>query len=369
METYLNMGPQHPSMHGVLHLKLTIDGENIKRVEPEIGFIHRGIEKLCENRMYFKITPILNKVDYIAAASWECLYVSTVEKLLNIEIPERAKYIRVFMLEMQRIMSHLFWLGTLSQDLGQPTSFVWAMRDRERFLDIFEEITGGRMTFGYMIFGGLKFDIEDATFERSAKLIDDVEKNLKEFIGMLSGSIFMGRMKGIGKITKKQALDYGLTGPNLRASGVQYDIRKQEPYLIYDRLDFDIPVREEGDCYARYEIRLEEIRQSIKMVRQVIRDMPKGPIQAANSITIRPPLALSLRTPEHGEAFCRQECPRGEGAIYLLSDGSNYPYRMRLRGPSFINLQLLPEICKDTCIADVVAIVATLDPVFGESDR
>lgn len=369
METSLNFGPQHPSTHGVLRLNMVIDGETVKSVDPDVGFIHRGLEKIGENRMYFKFTPVANKIDYVAAAAWENCYISCVEKLMGIEIPERAKWARTMILELQRIMSHLFWIGTMGMDLGQPTVFVWAMRERERFLDIFEHIMGGRMTFGWMIIGGLRDDITPEQVEMIRQAIDDVERRLPEYARITEqNDIFRRRMQGVGVITREEAVQHCLTGPIARASGVPYDVRKDDPYLVYSQLDFAMITRTAGDNWARYEVRRDEIKESIKIVRQCLQRMPEGPFRAPNAMTLRPPTALSMRPPK-AEAFVRNECPRGEGCIYLISDGTNYPYRLRIRGPSFNNLSILAKLCKGRSIADVVAILATLDPVFGECDR
>jgi NADH-quinone oxidoreductase subunit D len=357
-------------MHGVLHLRTVVDGEIMKSVDPEVGLIHRGLEKLGENRMYFKFTPIANKIDYVAAAAWEHCYISAVEKLMGIQSPPRAQYARMIMLELTRMMSHLFWLGTLVMDLGQPTVFVWGMRERERILDIFEEVMGGRMTFGWMIIGGLRDDITPSQLKRIEEEVTRFEKVLPEYYKLTEeNDIFRKRMIGVGVITKEDAIGYGLTGPIARASGVPYDIRKDDPYLFYDKMDFNMITRETGDSYARYEVRRDEILESIKIIRQAIAQIPEGPFRAVNAVTIKPPLALSMRTPVNGESFVRNECPRGEGAIYIISDGSNFPYRLRIRGPSFNNLSIVPKVCADQTIADVVAIIATIDPVFGECDR
>ena len=370
METPLNFGPQHPSTHGVLHLIMKVDGENIIEIEPDVGFIHRGLEKIAENRMYFKYTPVANKIDYVAAAAWENCYISCVEKLMNIKIPARAAYARVIILELQRIISHVFWIGTLVMDLGQPTIFVWAMRERERLLDIFEEIMGGRMTFGWMIIGGLRDDITKPQCDMIIKEISHLEKVLPEYYHLTEkNSIFCGRIKNVGVITKEDAIAYGLTGPIARASGVPYDVRKDDPYLVYDKLDFKMITRTSGDCYARYEVRRDEIFESIKIIKQAIAMLPEGPYRATNAITLKPPIALSMKTPVNGESFIRNECPRGEGAIFIVSDGSNFPYRLRIRGPSFNNLSIVATLCKGQNIPDMVATIATLDPVFGECDR
>jgi NADH-quinone oxidoreductase subunit D len=370
METPLNFGPQHPSTHGVLHLNMVVDGEMVKSCEPDVGFIHRGLEKIAENRMYFKFTPIANKIDYIAAASWENCYISCVERLLGMEIPERAKYARVIILELQRVMSHLFWIGTLGMDLGQPTIFVWALREREKMLDLFEEIMGGRMTFGWMIIGGLRDDLTVEQVGRIKETVAYLEERLPEYYSLTEDNqIFRKRLKGIGIISRNEAVGYGITGPNARASGVEYDVRKDDPYLIYDKLDFKIVTRKAGDNWARYEVRRDEMFESLKMVKQALAALPEGPFRAMNAVTLKPPIALSMRTPVNGEAFMRNECPRGEGMIYIRSDGSNFPYRLKIKGPSFNNLAIVSKLCKDQNIADVVSILATLDPVFGECDR
>ncbi len=347
-----------------------MDGEVIKEADPEVGFIHRGIEKIGENRMYFKLTPVVNKLDYIAAAAWEHCYTSCVEHLMGIDPPERAVWARMMMLELQRIVSHLFWLGTLAMDLGQPTVFVWAMREREKALDIFEHVMGGRMTFGWMIIGGLRDDITRGHLEMIREFLDYLEGRLPEYFRVSEqNGIFRKRLQGVGVIPVTRALAHGLTGPVLRASGIPYDVRKDAPYLAYDKVDFSVVTRRKGDNYARYEVRRDEIFESIKVVRQVLERLPKGPVRAVNAATLHPPIALSMKTPEDGRAFVRNECPRGEGVTYLLSDGSNYPYRVRFRGPSFTNLCIIPELFRGMTIPDMVATLATLDPVFGECDR
>lgn len=370
METPLHFGPQHPSTHGVLHLNLVLDGERIISCDPDVGLIHRGLEKIAENRMYFKFTPIANKIDYVAAAAWEHCYISAVEKLQGIQIPERATWARLIILELTRVMSHLFWIGTLVMDLGQPTVFVWAMRERERVLDVFEEIMGGRMTFGWMMIGGLRDDITPAQVQMVRDCVTYIEERLPEYLPLTEqNGIFRKRLIGTGVITREQALQYGLTGPNARASGVAYDVRRDDPYLTYDKLDWNVITRTAGDNYARYEVRRDEIHESIRLIKQAIGRLPDGPIRAPNAVTIKPPLALSMRTPKSGEALVRAECPRGEGVIYLRSDGSNFPYRLRIRGPSFNNLSILSTLLPGMNIPDMVATIATLDPVFGECDR
>ncbi|MDD9953348.1 MAG: NADH-quinone oxidoreductase subunit D [Candidatus Woesearchaeota archaeon] len=370
METALNIGPQHPSTHGVLRMKTIIDGEIVKKCEPDVGYIHRGLEKIAENRMYFKFTPVANKIDYLAAAAWEHCYISCVEQVLDMDVPERVKWARMLMLELQRIVSHLFWIGTLCMDIGQPTVFVWAMREREKFLDIFEEVMGGRMTYGWMIIGGLRDDITPSQVTMMWHALEEVEKRLPEYYRMTEKNhIFKKRLQGIGVITKEEAIAYGLTGAVARASGVPYDVRKDDPYLKYEEVEWEMITREAGDCWARYEVKRDEIYQSISIAKQAIKKLPNGPFRLKNAATLRPPTALSLKTPENGEAFVRNECPRGEGCIYLRTDGSNFPYRLRIRGPSFNNLCILDHVCRGATIPDVVAILATLDPVFGECDR
>lgn len=370
METALNFGPQHPSTHGVLRMRMIIDGELVVKADPDIGFIHRGLEKIGENRMYFKFTPVANKIDYVAAAAWEHCYISCVEKLIGMQVPDRALWARMLILETQRIISHLFWVGTLGMDLGQPTIFVWAMRERERLLDVFEHIMGGRMTYGWMIIGGLRDDITSEQITMLSDAIAMIEKRLPEYLNMTEkNNIFRERLTDVGVITYEDVIRYNLSGPVARASGVAYDVRKADPYLFYDKVDFSIALRTAGDCMARYEVRRDEILQSISIVKQIIPRIPQGPYRATNAMTLRPPIALSMKTPKWGEAFVRNECPRGEGAIYLIADGSNFPYRLRIRGPSFNNMSIASKLCEGQTIPDVVAILATLDPVFGECDR
>ncbi len=370
METPLHFGPQHPSTHGVLHLNLVIDGEKVVSCDPDVGLIHRGIEKIAENRMYFKFTPVVNKVDYVAAAAWEHCYISAVEKLQNITPPERAVWARMIIVELQRVMSHLFWIGTLGMDLGQPTVFVWAMREREKLLDVFEDIMGGRMTFGWMIIGGLRDDLTPSQVQMIRDAVTMVENRLPEYHRLAEETeIFRKRLVGVGVITREQAIGYGLTGPIARASGVPYDVRKDDPYLRYDQVQWDMITRTAGDSYARYEVRRDEIHQSLSIVKQALEKLPQGPYRAPNAVTLKPPMALSMRTPVNGEVMVRNECPRGEGAIYIRSDGTNFPYRLRIRGPSFNNLSIVQSLCAGMSIPDLVATLATLDPVFGECDR
>ncbi len=305
-----------------------LDAETVVSLDPDVGYIHRGIEKLAENRMYFKFTPIANKLDYIAAAAWEHLYISCVERLIGLEPPERAVCARMAMVELQRVVSHLFWLGTLSMDLGQPTIFVWAMRERERLLDVFEDIMGGRMTYGWMIIGGLRDDLTPGQAARILAELDRLEKVLPEYLAATErDGLFRERLQGVGAISARDALAYGLTGPAARASGVPYDVRAHAPYLRYTQLGFRMVTRAAGDCWARYEVRRDEMRESMRLVRAALALMPEGPIRAQGAMTLRPPVALSMATPKDGEAFVRNECPRGEGAIMLVSDGSNYPSR------------------------------------------
>ena len=370
METPLHFGPQHPSTHGVLHLNLVIDGERVVSCDPDIGLIHRGLEKIAENRMYFKYTPVANKIDYVAAAAWEHCYISAVEKLTGIQPPERAQWARMIIVELQRVISHLFWIGTLGMDLGQPTVFVWALREREKLLDVFEEIMGGRMTFGWMIIGGLRDDLTPSQVLMIRDAVRVVRERLPDYYHMMEeNGIFRRRMRGVGVIDRDQAVAYGLTGPNARASGVQYDIRRDDPYLKYGDVEWDVITRVAGDNEARYEVRRDEIIQSLRIVTRALDRLPEGPIRAPTAATLHPPIALSMRTPKDGEALVRAECPRGEGVIYIRSDGTNYPYRLRIRGPSFNNLSILPALCRGMSVPDLVATLATLDPVFGECDR
>lgn len=360
-EFFINMGPQHPSTHGVLRLLLKMDGEVIVDCEPHVGYLHRGIEKIAEQRTYTQFIPYTDRLDYLSSMNNNLSYVMAVEKLINIEVPERAKYIRVIVAELNRIASHLVWWGTFALDLGAITPFLYAFREREKILDIFEEICGARLTYNYLRIGGLSRDFSDEIKEKILNFIPYMREKIKEYDNLITNNrILIERTKGIAPLSKEEAINFSLSGPSLRASGVKWDLRKNKPYLIYDKLDFEIPVGNNGDCYDRYSVRIEEMRQSLRIIEQTIKNLPDGEIK-----TKVPKKIL----PEKGEVYFSSENPRGELGFYIVSDGSEKPYRLKIRAPSFINLQVLPKLVKGYKIADVVAILGTLDIVLGEIDR
>lgn len=358
----LQMGPQHPSTHGVLNLKLRIEGDTIRACETNIGYLHRGVEKLAESKPYFYFIPMTNDVDYVATMSWEGLYVEAVEKLLGIEITDRTKYIRTALLELQRIASHLLWLGDFCMNLGQHTMFLWCFRERELVLETIEKVCGGRLNMEYMRFGGLARDVPES-FARDCKVLCNMlETRFQEYTGMVENEIFKARTVGIGAVDRKTALEYGFVGPPLRGSGVKEDVRKFAPYLVYDKLDFDIPTGEEGDCFSRYRVRFEEMFESIKIIRQCIQNLPAGKTEALG-------ILRALLVKPQGEVYHRHEMPRGDAGIYVIGKGEQIPHRVRLRSPGFQYLQNIEEMMIGVKIADVVAILGSFDPVFGDIDR
>jgi len=385
-EVTLHMGPQHPSTHGVLHLILDLQGEKILNVEPDIGYLHRGTEKIAENLLYHQFVPYTDRLDYMCAMSNNLAYVMAVEKLLGIEITERAKYIRVISAELSRIAGHLLALGAWALDLGAMTILLYAMREREIVLDIFEEICGARMTLSYLRVGGVRYDFTDSIKESIKRLLELLPKRMDEYEKILLGNrIWIQRNRGVGVITGEDAIALGLSGPALRASGVKWDIRKDEPYLVYDRFDFDTPLGENGDCLDRYNVRFEEIKQSMRIIKQALRDLPEGPFNVDMPGLVPPPkpdvyknmenlihhfkyVSQGFKAPK-GEVYSAIEAPKGELGVYIVSDGSEKPYRLKLRVPSFHNLQTINHMSKGRYLADVVAIVSSLDPVFGECDK
>lgn len=360
-DLFINMGPQHPSTHGVLRVLATFDGEVVKSAKADVGYLHRCFEKIAEKRQLFQVVPYTDRTDYLSAITNELCFVMAVEKLLDVEIPMRAQYIRFIMAELQRIASHLLFFGTFALDLGAVTVFLYAWRERERLLDIFESVTGARMLYNYLRIGGVRNDVFDG-FEKVVEgFLDDLEKRLREYHNILTGNrIFETRTKGVGVVSAEDAIRYGASGPVLRASGVKYDVRKAEPYLLYDRYEFDVPVRTEGDCYSRYIVRMEEIEESIKLVRQALADMPVG-----GKIIGDVPRRIKLE----GDTYARVDSPRGEVACYLVGDGSDQAYRLKWRSPCFVHLQLLELMAKGRLVADLVASIGSLDIVMGEVDR
>lgn len=361
-ELVINMGPQHPSTHGVLRLVLRLDGEKVVDADVVIGYLHRGIEKLCEHRDYTQIVLLTDRTDYVAAATNNLGYVETVEKLYGLEVPRRAKYIRTVLAELQRVVSHLVWLGTHAMDIGAVTVFLYCLRERELALDLFEEYCGARLTYNAMRIGGQPQDVPPGWVERVLAFCDQQTEKLPEYEQLLTNNrIWLERTKGVGVISAAAATAIGLCGPPLRASGVARDVRKDEPYAAYEEFQFDVAMGTAGDTYERYLVRLEEIRQSLRIIRQALDGLPDGPIMGKVPRLIKPPA---------GETYHAIEAPKGELGYFIASDGkSASPYRFRVRPPSFCNLQALPALVRGHLVADVVAIIGTIDIVLGEVDR
>ena len=385
-EMILNFGPQHPSTHGVLRVVLKLAGERVLNAECVVGYLHRGVEKIAESRNYHSFIPYTDRLDYMAGMSNNLAYVMTVEKLLGVEVPERAQYIRVICAELSRIAGHILCIGANALDLGALTMLLYGFRDREMILDLFEMICGSRMTVNYMRIGGVSYDATDMFLGKCREFIDYFPKGLAEYEQLLTENrIWLKRMKDVGKITAKDAVSLGLGGPNLRASGVNRDLRRDEPYLIYDRLDFRVPLRENGDCFDRYIIRIWEMRESLKIIRQCLDQIPKGPFRTEDSKCCLPPrdkVKTDMESminhfkqvmhgiePPKGEVYFGLESPKGELGCYIVSDGTGKPYRLKLRAPSFVNLESLNLMCTGGYIADVVAVIGSLDPVMGETDK
>ncbi|HXT36451.1 MAG TPA: NADH dehydrogenase (quinone) subunit D [Chloroflexota bacterium] len=382
----VNMGPQHPSTHGVLRIILTLDGETVVDAVPDIGFLHTGIEKSIQWKRYEAALTCTDRMDYLSPLSNNLGYCLAVEKLLGLEIPPRATWLRVMLVELQRIASHLVWLGTHALDLGAMTVFLYCFREREVILDLFEELTGQRMMTSYIRFGGVELEVPDGWLDRVHAFIDPFPNRVDEYERLLTkNGIWKERLTGVGVISGPEAIEWGLNGPSLRGSGVARDLRKQEPYLVYDQLKFEVPVRTEGDCYARYLVRIAELRQTREIVVQCLKNLPGGPIRSDDRKVVPPPkdeLANSMEAVIHhfkllteglkppiGEVYQAIESPRGELGFYLVSDGSNRPRRCHVRAPSFANLQALPRLCRGHLVADVVAIIGSIDIVLGEIDR
>ncbi|HET9696646.1 MAG TPA: NADH-quinone oxidoreductase subunit D [Terriglobales bacterium] len=360
-ELVLNMGPQHPSTHGVLRVILKLDGEKINGTECVIGYLHRGVEKIGENRTYTQFAPYTDRMDYVAAVSNGMGYCEAVEKLLNVEAPPRAQYIRVIMAELQRIASHQVWLGTHALDIGAMTPLFYTFRDREEILKIFEKYCGARLTTHAFRIGGCQYETYEGFEKEVLKFCDFVEPKIGEYEALLTTNrIWVERTKGIGILNGADCKALGVTGPVLRASGVKWDLRKAQPYEAYAKFDFEIPVGDHGDTYDRYLVRIREMYQSLRIIRQAVEGLPEGPIMAKVPKIIKPPV---------GEIYHSIEAPKGELGYFLVSDGSTQPYRTRIRPPSFVNLQALDKMVRGMLMADVVAVIGTLDIVLGEVDR
>ncbi len=360
----INIGPQHPATHGVFRMVLTVDGELVVDCEPYIGYLHRGLEKLSETADYRQSMGWWDRTDYLAGMCCEMAYCMAVEKLAGIEVPERAEYIRVMMAELSRINSHFMFLGAFGADVGSfGTSFVYAWRERERIYDLFEEVAGDRMFPTYMRPGGLSMDLPENFEARCRWVLDSARQGLEDFDGLLTGNeIFVERCRGLNPITPERGIALGLSGPMIRATGLPWDVRKAEPYSIYDRLDFNVPVGLQGDVFDRFFVRIAEVYQSIRIVEQCLDQMPKS------GLVLNPDLPKTLRI-DSGECYVRTEGTKGEYGVYALARGGNKPYRMKLRSPSFCNLSGLREMVVGNYVADAIIILGSLDIVLGEVDK
>jgi NADH-quinone oxidoreductase subunit D len=361
-EINVNMGPQHPATHGVFRMVVAVDGERIVDVVPHIGYLHRGSEKLAENLQYHQITPLFDRMAYPAALNNELVYCMAVDRAMGHVVPERAQYIRVIMAELNRIASHFLFLSAIGLDSGAMTPGLYSFRGRERLMEFFCAAAGARMLPNYIQVGGVREDLHDGWKEQLSKILDQVSFDIDEVDRLLTfNEVFVARTRGVGVISSDTVIEYGMLGPILRGSGLAYDVRKAEPYQVYDRLAFDIPTGQKGDCWDRYYVRLEETRQSIRIVRQAMQQIPEGPVQALT----RP---FGMRVPK-GEVYARAENPTGEIGVYLVSDGSDKPYRLKVRPPSFCNLMGLRLMLTDSYVADAIVILGTIDIVLGEVDR
>ena len=362
VEMLLNMGPQHPSTHGVFRMVLWVDGEKIVDLVPHIGYLHRGSEKLCEGEQYHQVNTLFDRLDYIANFNNEHIYCRAVEKLMGLEVSERAEYLRVILCELNRIASHLLFIATMGLDAGAMTPSMFCFRGRERIQGLFEAVSGARMMHNYFRVGGLKEDVPDDFLARMRALLPLIREDVEESDRLLSfNEIFLARLKDVAPVSAEDAIDFGLTGPCLRASGVDYDVRKAAPYSIYDRFDFEVPVGLDGDCWDRYYLRVQECYESLRIIEQALAQLPEGGVTSS--------LGRRLIRPPAGEVYVRAENPRGEIGVYLISDGTDRPYRLKVRPPSFCNLSAIRQMLIDTWVADSVVILGSLDIVMGEVDR
>jgi len=363
LEIMINMGPQHPATHGVFRMVLWVDGERIMDSEPHIGYLHRGSEKLCEGELYPQIITLFDRLDYISNFNNELVFCMAVEKLMEVEVPERAEYVRVILCELNRISSHFLFFGTFGLDVGAMTPVMYGFRERERVQRLFESVSGARMMHNFFRIGGIKQDVPSDFKDRVRVIIKELEQAINEGDQLLTkNEMFLARTRNVGIISAADAINYGMSGPPLRATGIPYDIRVVEPYSVYDRFQFNIPVGNTGDSWDRYALRVEEMRQSLWIIRQAIDQMPdQGPIVASG--------LRRLPRPPKGEVYMRAENPRGEFGVYLVSNGETKPYRLKVRSPSFANLQALKPLLRNTYIADAVVILGSLDIVLGEVDR
>lgn len=383
----INLGPQHPATHGVLRVVLEVDGETITKAVTDIGYLHRGIEKIAENKTYQEFMPYTDRMDYMSPYSNNVSFCLAVEKLVGIEVPQRAQYIRTIACELARLSAHLLWLGTMVMDAGAISMFLWTFRERENLYTIFDKLAGVRFTVSHCRIGGIQYDMNQETFDAIMAWKKNIRKEIKNWRKLLGNNgIWLNRNRGVGVITKEEAIDMGLTGPVLRASGVPHDIRTFEPYLVYDQVDFDIPIREEGDCLARYLVRMDEMEQSIRILDQLMDQLPGGDIRVDNAkhtFASKDEVYYSMEgmihdfmmtdvgvMPPNGvEVYSAIEAPKGELGFHLKSDGTGSPWRCKINSPSFTNLQSLEHLMEGSMIADTVVLIGSIDPVMGECDK
>ncbi|KPK35422.1 MAG: NADH dehydrogenase [Nitrospira bacterium SG8_35_1] len=381
------MGPQHPATHGVLRLVLDLEGETVVKCTPYVGYLHRGVEKLAENRNYMQILPLTDRLDYISAMSNNLGYCIAVEKLFGIELPERVEYIRTIVAEMSRISNHLLWLATHALDIGAMTVFLYCFRERETIIDLFERLCGARLTVSYPRIGGLKNDVDAKWLADLYKFTEDFPARVEQYETLINKNrIWLRRTIGIGVISAEEAINLGLSGPTLRGSGVPYDVRKVTSYGVYDKVKWDVPVGKNGDVYDRYRVRMDELRQSNSIIRQCVEQIPNGPVMADSPKFTLPPkdkvlsdmenlihhfvlITKGPQTAPEGELYVPTEVPKGEMGFYFVSDGTGRPYRMRIRAPSFVHVAALPKLSEGSLVADVIANIGSIDIVLGECDR
>ncbi len=382
----LNMGPQHPATHGVLRVLIKLDGETVLSSVPELGYLHRGYEKIAENSTYHEFIPHTDRLDYLSPLSNNVGYVLAVEKLIGVEVPKRAQYIRVLIAEMARVASHLVAVGSMAMDVGALTVLLWTFREREKLLDIYDVLCGARFTTSYTRIGGLLQDWTDPCTAMLAKFLDEFEQDMKEVESLLfTNRIFIERCENVGYISQQQCVEMGMTGPILRASGVPRDLRRDNPYLVYNELDFDVITAKESDSLARFYVRFSEAMESAKILRQALQKMPAGPIHAQETKKVLPRkdrvytkmeelihdfMLINMGIdPPVGEVYQGIESSKGEFGIYLVSDGTGHPWRLKIRSPSMVNLSALPVMIKGAMVSDIVAIIGSIDPVMGEADK
>ncbi|MFQ6136973.1 MAG: NADH-quinone oxidoreductase subunit D [Candidatus Hydrothermarchaeales archaeon] len=361
-EMILNFGPQHPSTHGVLRIKVKLDGEIVREAVPILGYLHRAQEKIAENRTYMEYLPLTDRLDYVSSMTGNHAYSLAVEELLDVEVPRRADFIRVIVSEFQRIASHCLWLSAFGLDIGAITPLFYAFREREYIMDLFEAVCGARLTYSYIVPGGVRYDLPENFIESARKIIKLIRPKIDEYEDLLAeAGVFLMRTKGVGVIKPEDAINLGITGPILRGCGVEADLRKMEPYSVYDEIDFEVQTWDGCDVFSTYKVRMNEMRESLNIIEQALDMLPKnGKIKAKLPRILKPPA---------GDAYGRVESPRGELGFYVVSDGTERPYRVRIRSPAFINISAIPFMVKDTIIADFIAILGVIDVVMGEADK